>query len=334
MEPDDQSLHHLLDTTQPAGPDELRTIVAKAGRHRVRFAAVMAGAALLVGGAAGGAIGYASSNHSNQAVRTANAPQAGNSATNSAAPGSGASGVANETPGILGSLALTHVFTRTANGVDIRAYEVPSRALPAAAANCSIAFGPRLEAEVSTDKSVGTLSSGFVATNDTGAVKEVSSDVFGLPEGDPVGVVVASTSSSVTTVKVTFAGGATDQMAPTGGWVALAGPLPAGWGQKATWGLTSIGTFTAYDAAGTKVFSQAFSFGASSVGFGTAGPQSGFCSCGGPIVRPGLPLPAPNSRSTAPPITTSAPPTGASAGSATYACPVIQGRAGSWSAKT
>ena len=334
MEPDDQSLHHLLDTTQPAGPDDLRSIVARAGRHRVRFAALAAGTALLVGGGVAGAIGYASSDHSNHAVQTAGSPEAGNSAT---AGSTGSSGVASVSPagiyGALGTTALTHEFTRTANGVDIRAYQVASRALlPEGAARCSIDTTPRLEAEVSTDKAVGTFGSAFDIGTTAGAIRDVNGDVFGVAEGDPIGVVVASTSSSVTSVSVRFAGGATDQMAPSGGWVVLAGAVPANWAKKATAAVPQIGTLTAFNAAGAKVFSRAFSIG----GFPSVGsivPQPAFCACGGPIVRPGRPLPATGALppATVPPITPNAPRTGASSGTATYACPAIQGNAGAGS---
>jgi hypothetical protein len=328
MEPDDQSLHHLLDTTQPAGPDDLRIIVAKAGRHRVRFASLAAGAALLIGGGAGGAIGYASSNHSNHAVQTAGSPQSGNSATAGSAASGATSLSPTGVPGALGSSVLTHAFTRTANGVEIRAYETPSRALPPAATpSCSIVSAPRLEAEVSTDKAVGTLSSGFLASNGTGAVKELSGDVFGVAEGDPVGIVVASASSSVKSVRVTFTGGATDQMAPSAGWVALAGPVPASWGKNATTNPAQIGTLTAYNASGTKVFSQMFSFGVSSLGTGAFVPGN-FCGvCGGPILHP---TPAAPPSAVSPGLPTTKNSSGVTSGPG-FACPAIQGNAGAGS---
>ena len=126
-------LHDLLgigDHTEP-GPDPLRAIVVRARRRHRRVAAGGVAVALV----AGGAIGFAISNHSSPTTQTSTAPAtqtstgpaaSGADAATSGATPSGPSGGAMtagpiELPGVSGQL--TPLFTRTSNtGVDLRVF--------------------------------------------------------------------------------------------------------------------------------------------------------------------------------------------------------------------
>ena len=223
----------------------------------------------------------------------------------------------------MGSTVLTHEFTRSANGVDIRGYEVPSPRLPGGFAQCSIVTGPRFQAEVSTARAVGTVMSGFGPAPSTGAVTSMSSDVIGLAEGDSIGVVVASTSSSVASVKVSFVGGATDQMAPSGGWVALAGPVPANTSKGSTTVRPQVGTLTTYDRAGKQLSTQSVSIGF--LQSGGVESQPAFCgTCGGPVLHPVPPPTAGGSPGVVNPggPVTQSPPNRSSSASGQIACPM------------
>ena len=87
--------------------------------------------------------------------------------------------------------------------------------------------------------------SGYAPSARTKPLNATEVQVLGGPEGDPTAVVTVATGPSVREVRVLFKGGATDSMAPVGGWVALAGSVPA---DAASGG--SLGTLTALDAAG------------------------------------------------------------------------------------
>jgi hypothetical protein len=253
MEPDDIPVHDLLGVggeAQP-GPNDLRAIVARAGRRRLRMASVGMAVAL----AAGGGIGYAVSNHSTPAAQTATASGTGSPSSPAAGTPNGGSYSSSSSGGSaaiaqpIGSpLHFTKVFTRTAGGVTIRAYlwNFP-RGGVAMPAGCG--FGsPQLQAELSTAKMVGTVS-GF-------GPGLVQSQVVGGAEGDPTGVVTMATTSKVTEVSMSFAGGGTDRMAPVNGWVVLAAPVSTGldYGKP-------LGTLTERGSNGAVVKSQAVTLG-------------------------------------------------------------------------
>ncbi|HEY3811094.1 MAG TPA: hypothetical protein VGL49_06635, partial [Acidimicrobiales bacterium] len=154
MEPDDIPVHDLLGVggEGPAGaapgPDELRAIVARAGRRRLRFTSVGVAAALV----AGGAIGYAVSNHSTSPpAQTATAPGSGSSGASNASS-AGAGGVSTAAPAIESRPLSAHYtawFDRTVGGITIRGFLTNLPQPTGALAQCD--FGsPQLQAEVST----------------------------------------------------------------------------------------------------------------------------------------------------------------------------------------
>ncbi len=261
MEPED--LLGLGDEGAPAGADELRTIVARAGRRRLRAAAGGLTAALLVGGGAG----YALSNHSSAGQTVATAPAASSpggsvsspdqSSVASGSPNMSTSGSAAAGGGF-SSESLTLLFTRTVGSIDIRGFEVNlSEALIDGATGpaCGIEV-PRFQAEVSTSKMVGTAVSAFSSPDPSKALSDVGASVVGVAEGDPVLVVTAAAGSGVAQVRETgFSGGATDVMAPVHGWVALAGPTSTPSSSKAGSPL-KVGTITALSASGKVVASE------------------------------------------------------------------------------
>jgi hypothetical protein len=298
MEPED--LLAMGNDVTPPGAEELRRIVARAGRRRLRAAAGGVTVALLVGGGAG----YALSNHSSPGQTVATAPAA-TSDGGSQAPlsSSAASAAPNLSSGASPAQRLTLLFTRTAGSIDIRFFENPSNALPAdyaAASDCAIGL-PSYEAEVSTSKMVGTAFSAFPNNGHSKALSDVDTAIVGVAEGDPVLVVTAATGPGVTQVTETgFTGGATDSMAPVKGLVALAGPTSA----PSSASLRSplkLGTLTALNASGKVLASESVTWPlipdaaplTACAGGGTIGPGRAACySSGGtksvaPATAPG-----------------------------------------------
>jgi hypothetical protein len=262
MEPEDLPLHDLLgDDDVPPSTDDLRSIVSRARRRSRKIAALAATGALVAGGAVGGGIGYASSNHGNgsSSLVSAGAPNPGASGGSS---GSSASSTRLFPVGAGGSFTslgvsganLESLFTRTANGVDIRAFHVTGGPVAFGQAACGLRVA-QVQAEVSTAKMVGTIDSFGSATS--GAVTSTTGQVVGAAEGDPTAVVLASTASTVTSVRVAFAGGASDRMTPVDGWVVLAGPVSSSLANNGG----SVGALTAYNASGAVVATTAVTDG-------------------------------------------------------------------------
>jgi hypothetical protein len=354
MEPDDIPVHDLLGVGEggPAGaapgPDELRAIVARAGRRRLRITSVGVAAALI----AGGAIGYAVSNHSSSpAAQTATAPSSGSSGAPAPNAASSAGAQSSSSAGgvSIGSPVAEHftaLFSRTAGGITIRGYLTNSPQPTGALARCAVG-PPQIQVEVSTAKMVGTVSSLQLGVNRSQPASGVTSDVLGVAEGDPTAVVTMATGSGVREVTMSFTGGATDQMVPVQGWAVLAAPVAANlaYGQ-------SFGTLVAKGAAGQTLSSTKVTLG--SVPIGTAAPcgygcgtkmapapvPGGTSSAGGVIAPlaptpctvypPCAPLPAQGRPSTTVKTGPPALPNSASGG-ATYACPLYSGTAGSGS---
>ena len=268
MDPED-----LLGQDQgpPAGADELRAIVARAGRKRWRWAAGGVVAALL----AGGAIGYGVSNHpghSGSGQTLVAGPDSSTSTTGSGNPsaavapgagpsaesGSGSSGSASSGAGSSSAIvgeprAFTRLFTRTGGTVTIRGF-LTSLAQPTPAQNvigACLAGGPGFQAEVSTAGMVGTLSAWSEPAGTTGgrAIIATSGEVLGSAEGDPVAVVAVASSPEVARVRVEFAAGGSDEMAPVNGWAALAAVVPANQ-RSSSVNETVIGTAQALGSSG------------------------------------------------------------------------------------
>ena len=271
MDPED-----LLGQDQgpPAGADELRAIVARAGRKRWRWAAGGVVAALL----AGGAIGYGVSNHSGHSGggQTLVAGPSGSSSTvagagnqgaaiapgagPSAEPGSGSSGTGSSGSGSSGAGSspavvrqpggFTHVFTRTSGAVTMRGFlSSVAQPVPNLTGVCVVG-GPAFQAEVSTAGMVGTLSAwSRPATANIGrAITATTGEVLGSAEGDPVAVVAVAVVPEVARVRVEFAAGGSDEMAPVKGWSALAVVVPGN--QRASANETVIGTAQALGSSG------------------------------------------------------------------------------------
>jgi hypothetical protein len=267
MEDENIPVHDLLGVGDQAapGPDPLRAIVARAGRRRLRMAAGGMAVAL----AAGGAIGYSVSNHASNASQTATAtaPATGNAAgsppsagQNSANASTGASFATGSAGGAAllapyGATNLARLFTRTAGPVTIRGYQINFTVPRGVPASCQIA-GPAFQAEVSTADMVGIVSGGFGTTRvAASSVTALGAQLLGVPEGDPTEVVTVATGTGVASVRMAFAGGGTDQMAPVKGWAALAAPVTGTSASQTAPLSTRVGQLTAFNASGHQVAS-------------------------------------------------------------------------------
>ncbi len=103
---------------------------------------------------------------------------------------------------------------------------------------------------------VGTAGSGLGGVDRSQPVSAISSEVVGSAEGAPTAVVAAATGAGVARVSVSFAGGASDAMAPVDGWVALAAPVPSSVANG-----SNVGTLTGRDSAGKVLTSRALQLG-------------------------------------------------------------------------
>jgi hypothetical protein len=278
MEPDDIPVQDLLGVgSEPApGPEELRAIVTRASRKRWGTAAVAATLALGLGLG----VGFATSEHSSPATQTATGPAATNGAGNGAGapiPSAGSSnsgsgggvmssraGSISSTPSRLGAAQLTKLFNRTAGGVTIRGFLVKFPDISGVPASCGIA-GTHLQVEVSSLNMVGIVEGGLPVVDRTKPASAIWSDLVGTAEGAPTAVVTAATSPGVTEVSMSFAGGATDKMAPVSGWVALAAPV-----SRALTSAQTVGTLTERQANGTVVASQTVQIGVQPAAANTA----------------------------------------------------------------
>jgi len=240
-----------------AAPEDLRAIVAKAGRRMRLRAGALAGAVAIV---AGSGVGYAVSTTGGSGPQVVATSQGAGS--RSASSPSGASQVSGAAAYPLPEAAkFSRLFNRQANGVDIRAFVVSSPGiqplLPASgAAAPSCMTMSRLQAELSTPVMVATAGGGgFVNQQSGAAVVDVEPAIVGEAEGDPVAVVVVMTGPTVAKVRMSFTGGATDEMTPREGWSVLA--APASWFQAGSGATTTqIGTLTATDSRGRTVESR------------------------------------------------------------------------------
>ena len=265
MEPVDPRMGELLGGPSGGGPDELRSIVSRAGRSRTRVAAVAAGLALAAGGGLGYGISSAAGGGSRQQI-VATAPQsagvgsAGSSQASGVNSPAGAPVGAAPSPSIQQSLKYQKLFSRQAGSVDIRGFLQSVPAVPTGVAAVCIgeAGWTRFQAEVSTPGMVGIVS-GFELQQSSpgGPIGFTQAEILGNAEGDPVAVVVAHTASNVAQVRMQFIGGGSDQMAPVQGWSALAALYPGG----ASTSQVTVGTLTALDKAGQTLAQQTVLFG-------------------------------------------------------------------------
>ena len=211
MEPDDIPVHDLLGVggEPDPGPDELRAIVARAGRKRWAIAGVAATLAL----ALGLGVGFATSNHPGPPSQTETAsPASGQNAPANASAAAGASpgsssgsssgstsgtssgsssGSGAGTPLPASTSRFTRLFIRTASGVTIRGFLVTSPRILGLPAGCNLS-GARLQVEVSTARMVGTASSGLGGVDRSQPLSAISSEVVGSAEGVPTAVVAAA----------------------------------------------------------------------------------------------------------------------------------------------
>lgn len=218
----------------PGGPDELRAIVARAGRHRRRAVLGAAGVAGGVALVAGGLIGYAASS------RPSNGHTLVAGATATTAPAVGGRGATPESPAAGANVsspaqggypttvypiggALRHLFTRSVGNIEIRGL------LPATTSAYPVcSSGPGLLAEVSTPAMVGTATLLTPSTTSGAGLLGAQLEILGQREDAPAAVVVVHTGTSVADVTVTFLGSDRDRMAPVSGWSALAADVPVG----------------------------------------------------------------------------------------------------------
>jgi hypothetical protein len=306
----------------PAGPDELRSIVRRADRRRLRLIAGGIAAALAAGAGVGYAVSQVSSPSGQTVVAGSSGPQspainASNSGNGASSPsgssggssaGGGASisgegGSLGAVPGPVGLPAFTRVFTRQVGNVDVRGFTVSYHVgLPSAEAPCPVYAGfTRFQVEVSTPNMVGTAVAMPVEATPSASTAKLSTvygQVMGVSEGDPVDVVTAYVGAGVSKVKMNFAAtGTSDTMAPVKGWVALAAELPT----SAKQNYENLGSLQALNAAGGVVDTITVRDGFS----GTYPQYVPGCLCPGPAMR------------------SSSPGSGPLPGSTVYACPVM-----------
>jgi len=239
----------LLEGGGAGGPDELRSIVARAGRRRLRLAGIVGAAALAAGGGIGYGISSAASGGSTQQI-VATSPQSGTPGGKGAytAPNVGAPAGANSSIAAPGPSQYKKLFTRHVGSIDIRGFTISMPTpLPYEGAATCLAQGTRFQAEVSTPNMVA-FAGGLLYPSSSGVGSD--SPIFsaepwlaGVSEGDPTAIIVAQTTSNVALLKMDFSVGGTDQMAPVEGWSALAAPWPGG-------KVVSYGTLTAFDHSG------------------------------------------------------------------------------------
>ena len=240
------------------GPEDLRAIIAKAGRRMRIRAGAIAGAVAVV---AGGGVGYAVSTTGGSTPQVIATSQGAGDRTSSAAPGAAQLSGPTALNAFPEASKFSRLFTRQANGVDIRAFVVSFPAIqplsPAsgvAAPTCVTTS--RLQAELSTPGMVAVAGGGGFVAQQAAAIVDLQPAIVGQAEGDPVAVVVVMTGPTVAKVRMSFNGGATDEMAPRGGWSVLT--APASWFQPGKSATTiQLGTLTVLDSGGRAVESRA-----------------------------------------------------------------------------
>jgi hypothetical protein len=312
------------------GPDELRAIVARAGRRMWWRSAAVAGAVAIV---AGGGVGYAVSGTGGSARQVvATAPASQGSATN-APSASGTRAAGGSSIAVPEASTFTHLFTRQAGGVEIRGFLVSSPLmLPVGAASTCGSFGSSFQAEVSTSGMVATQTNGFAVSPATGPILSAQGTIAGVREGDPVALVVVETEQQVAKVRMDFTGGATDEMAPVKGWSVLA--AAATWFEAGKLEQATIGTLTTFDSSGHTLATMTVQWppapmpasgtSGSGVSSGSGTASSGTVSSGTVRATTGESSPAAATpcKVFPPPTPVPCPPPSSPSGAA-YACPAV-----------
>lgn len=309
MEPGDLLGPEGAGEERRAGPEELRAIVARAGRRRWRTAAGGMLAALVVGGG----IGYGLSSQPSPARTVVAVPAIGATTTvpgphGAAINGSSSTGENTHAgPEIaVPARRLAHLFTRTSGPVTIRGFVATSSFPRGEVLPICGSPGPGLQVEVSTDQMVGVVDAAFGVPDRSVPVNGAQTSLVGVAEGGPVLVVTAGTGDAVSQVRVAFAGGGTDEMAPVRGWVALAAPvtptaagsLAGAPGAAAGSPPAVAGTLTALDSTGHVLATVTLHLGVS----GPPRESPGAAACPAPCPLTSL---APSSSATVVPGSTS-----------------------------
>lgn len=289
MEPVDPRMRAMLGEGDPsAGPEDLHSIVARAGRRMRLRAAAVAGAVAVV---AGGGVGYAVSTTGGPGRQiVATSPSSGSGArASSEAPG-GAVPAGEPSVALPQAAHFTRLFTRQANGIDIRAYLIASpMLLPGGTSACG-SVGTLFQAETSTPDMVSVAPSTFEVQPATSPIISDNATVVGVAEGDPVAVVDVQTTSAVAKVRMAFTGGARDEMKPVKGWSALAAPVP--WYQAVKAGQVTVGMLTALDSAGKSLSSVTVVWPTPVTGVYGSGSSSASSSGSGSATAPSIVPPA------------------------------------------
>lgn len=267
------------------GADELRTIVARAGRYRRRSVVVLAAGVAVTALAAGGAIGYVLSDHParTQTVTAGNAapagsPSPGQSAGGTVSPAGGVSAVIGGGVVYGGLGSLQHLFTRTAGQVTVRVYATA----PVGTSTTTCGVRSEVIADTSTPRVAGSAIAEMLTPASGAPAVWMMSERLGQAEGSPVDVVMVHTTGEVSKVAARFTDGSavTDQMVPVRGWSVLTAALPAATSSqaKSTAGI-GVATVRVYAASGqvTQMTET----------LGQAEPMPAVCGCAQPAVGGG-----------------------------------------------
>jgi hypothetical protein len=294
---DDHEIRDALGKTVPAPaptPDTFEAILRRAQRGRARLLGIALVVALVGGPAAGVLVGL-NIDDGGKPVTVASGDRR-NTRRDAATPppptatASGSASEARVAPFLGGESKLVQLFTRTAaDGISIRAYraDLPSpdatkgiaqtsgqvpcpqgatcssaQAMPVLPDECSpVAI---LRAELSNEAAVEP---GFLSISKLGpdqAVAVIQASYFGVQEGSPAAWVAVHTSDAVAIVRVRFADGTVDQMAPVQGYAVLAHqtappaqPDPSADPEAFRKSMLPEGTVEALDGAGSVVATAA-----------------------------------------------------------------------------
>lgn len=211
-------------------------------------AAATAGAIAVI---AGGGIGYAVSTTGGAAKQVVATSQGSRGNTAARTPSAASTGGVGSSMALPQTGGLTRLFTREANGVDIRGFLVSQPALYLNGGANEPACGtaaPAMQAELSTPDMVAVVSNGPVAT---GVLWQPF--LVGKAEGDQVAVIIVQGGSGlpaqgVGKVRMDFVGGKTDEMTPVQGWSVLAAPVPDL--RADSTGQVTFGTLSHVDSSG------------------------------------------------------------------------------------
>jgi hypothetical protein len=283
-----------------AGSDELRSIVSRADRRRLRVLAGGVAVALAAGAGVGYAVSQIGSHPRSQTIvagssgSQAPAINSDNSApsppsSSGGASGSTGGGAAYEQGGTgsgvvspVGPATYKRIFTRQVGNVDVRGFTVsfhPAPNLPPETV-CGAVFDlPRFQSEVSTPGMVGmaTPTGLYQPAAPSGKLSSVSGQVLGVQEGDPVVVVTANAGAGVSKVRMAFAATrTTDTMTPVDGWVTLVAEAPA----SAQPAVNNLGTLQALTSTGAVVDTVTVQYGM----IGAIPPAVPGCVCPGPAM--------------------------------------------------